>query len=106
MQNGGLIPTDEGHYFSISSIVVSPEGRGTITLKTSDPFDHPLIDPGLMNSEYDRFALREALNKSLRFVEGPAWQDYIVQPTLGLPNVMSDTELDKYIIESAGLSLH
>ncbi|KAG6904816.1 hypothetical protein DXG01_006977 [Tephrocybe rancida] len=79
---------------------------GKITLNTSDPFDYPLIDPGLMISEYDRFALRETVKRAIRFLSAPAWKDYIIRPTSGLENVTNDQEFDKYILHSTAPGLH
>ncbi|KAG6917145.1 hypothetical protein DXG01_003658 [Tephrocybe rancida] len=105
--NGGLRPPSEvGHLLTLVCVVVSSASRGKITLNTSDPFDYPLIDPGLMISEYDRFALRETVKRAIRFLSAPAWKDYIIRPTLGLENVTNDQELDKYVLDSTGPGLH
>ncbi|KAG6917144.1 hypothetical protein DXG01_003657 [Tephrocybe rancida] len=104
--NNGLVPSEDGHFLTLLSVVVSPASRGKITLNTSNPFDQPLIDPGLMTSEFDRFALRESVKQSIRFVSAPAWKDYIIRPDLGLQNVTNDAELDKYILDTASAALH
>jgi hypothetical protein len=36
---------------------------GSITLNTSNPFDPPLIDPGLLVDNYDMFAMRVAIKR-------------------------------------------
>ncbi|KAG6855541.1 hypothetical protein H0H87_001314 [Tephrocybe sp. NHM501043] len=61
-----------------------------------------------MSSEYDRFALRESVKKSIRFLSAPVWKDYIIRPDFGLQNVTNDEELDRYLLEGAfvGLGLH
>jgi choline dehydrogenase len=35
-----------GHGISLGPILLQPESRGTVTLRTSDPFEAPIIDPG------------------------------------------------------------
>ncbi|KAG6910329.1 hypothetical protein DXG01_011397 [Tephrocybe rancida] len=122
----GLLPSEEGrHFFSLVCVVVSSASRksrhsvvqtglpelsdclgGKITLNTSDPFDYPLIDPGLMTSEYDRFVLRECVKRTIRFVSAPAWKDYIIRPTSGLENVTNDEELNKYVLDTTVPGLH
>ncbi|KAG6910316.1 hypothetical protein DXG01_011384 [Tephrocybe rancida] len=105
--NSGLgLPSEEGHFLTLVCVVVSSASRGKITLNTSDPFDYPLIDPGLMISEYDRSALRETVKRAIRFVSAPAWKDYIIRPTSGLANVTNDQELDKYILDSTEPFFH
>ncbi|KAG6917146.1 hypothetical protein DXG01_003659 [Tephrocybe rancida] len=102
----GLSTFEGGHFLSLASFVVSPTSRGRITLNTSDPFDHPLIDLGFMTSEYDLFTLRESVKRSMRFVSAPAWKDYIIRPEFGLQNVTNDEELNKYILNSVLPALH
>ncbi|KAG6901607.1 hypothetical protein C0995_010015 [Termitomyces sp. Mi166 len=123
--NGASIPRAKGHYLTLGNVVVSPASRtlsifsskgnrltifiskgGNITLKTSDPFDQPLINPGLMALEYDRVALRESVKKSIRLVSAPAWKDYIIRPDGGLENVTTDDELDRFILNSTSTFLH
>ncbi|KAG6917147.1 hypothetical protein DXG01_003660 [Tephrocybe rancida] len=94
------------NYFSFANFVVSPASRGTITLNTSDPFDHPLIDPNFLNSEYDLFTLREAIKQSIHFLSAPAWKDYIVGPDFGLQDVTNDEEFDNYIFNTTRPGLH
>ncbi|KAJ7243039.1 GMC oxidoreductase-domain-containing protein [Mycena rebaudengoi] len=53
----------KGHFMNIAMVLVSPVSRGSVSINSSDPFDPPLIDPGLLTSDFDLFALREgALN--------------------------------------------
>ncbi|KAG6917771.1 hypothetical protein DXG01_001176 [Tephrocybe rancida] len=108
------VPPSEGNYISVVSLVASPASQcplnvptgGTITLKSSDPFEYPLIDPGALTSEFDRLALREAYKASLRFMSAPVWKDHIVGPAAGLANVTSDEDLDNYILQTSVLGLH
>jgi len=86
--------------------MVTPVSRGSITINSSNPFDPPLIDPGLLSSEFDVFALRTAIKNSQKFLSSPAWKDYILGPVGQLANVMTDTELDEYIRNSASTACH
>ncbi|KAG6917770.1 hypothetical protein DXG01_001175 [Tephrocybe rancida] len=105
--NGAFGPTPpEGHYIGLVSIVVNPTSRGSVTLNSSDPFQQPLINPGVLDSEFDKFAIREAVKASSRFLEAPAWKDYVVAPIAGLENVTTDAELDEYITQSTVIALH
>ncbi|KAJ7187861.1 alcohol oxidase [Mycena filopes] len=42
-------PPPTGNYFTISTAVVSPSSRGTITLNTTNPFAAPLINPNFFS---------------------------------------------------------
>ena len=47
------VPPEEGNYMTIGTINLSPSSTGSVTLKSSDPFDAPLIDPGFFTTEPD-----------------------------------------------------
>ncbi|KAL0946176.1 hypothetical protein HGRIS_012438 [Hohenbuehelia grisea] len=103
-------PPPVGNFFSVGMAVVSPQSRGALSWNSSNPFDPPLIDPGLLNSKFDLFAMRAAVRKARRFVAAPAWSGYILQPFGALANVSSeattDDELDTYIRGTAATSCH
>ncbi|KAG6825093.1 hypothetical protein H0H93_001185, partial [Arthromyces matolae] len=79
---------------------------GTISLKTANPFDQPLIDPCHLCTEFDIFAMRECVKKSIRFLAAPSFKDYVISPAGGLENVTNDQELDKLILKSTESGLH
>ncbi|KNZ75849.1 Choline dehydrogenase, mitochondrial [Termitomyces sp. J132] len=99
-------PSGTGNFINIATIVVSPASRGTIKLHSSDPFDPPLIDPGYLTSEFDIFAMREAVQSARRFLAAPVWKDYVIGPAGGLANATTDDLLDKYIRQNAGSPAH
>ncbi|KAJ7249687.1 aryl-alcohol-oxidase from pleurotus Eryingii [Mycena rebaudengoi] len=94
-----------GNYLSITSVVVSPTARGSVTLNSSDPLAPPLMDPNLLGSEVDMFIMREAIKSSLRFAAAPAWTDYIISP-ISYNSSSTDEELDAYIHANAGPGFH
>ncbi|KAJ7148648.1 alcohol oxidase [Mycena crocata] len=100
---GGLIA---GHFFSINTAIVSPMSRGSITLNSSDVFGSPLIDSGLLNSDFDVLALREGIKMAQKFVTAPVWKSYILGPTADLANVTTDAGLEQFIRSTAGTSSH
>jgi len=104
--NGGLSGSSSGHFIGIANALVTPSSRGKVTLKTSNPFDDPLIDLGLLTSEFDKLALREAVKSAKRFLAAPAWSDYVIGPAGALQNITTDEELDTYLRQSAYTALH
>jgi choline dehydrogenase-like flavoprotein len=59
----------------------------------------------LLQSDFDLFALREALKSAQRFFKAPTWQDVIIGPTQNLENITTDA-LDEIIRNSAGSTSH
>ncbi|KAJ7471297.1 pyranose dehydrogenase [Mycena galericulata] len=95
-----------GNFFSIDTAMVSPMSRGSISLNASNPLGPPLIDPGLLASEFDVLALREGIKLARKFVAAPAWDGYILAPVPDLGNATTDAALDAYIRNTAGTSSH
>jgi len=99
----GAGPT--GNFMSFGMIMLTPTSRGSITLQSNNPFDPPLIDPGLLVTDFDLFAAREAIKKAYRFVEAPVWKGYIIAPTIDLLNMTTDA-LDEFIRNTGSSSGH
>ncbi len=81
---------------------------GSISLKTSNPLDQPLINPALLVHNFDRVALREGLRLARKFVALPAWKDYVLE-IFGPPasvDFNDDSQLDEYIQGSSGPTSH
>jgi choline dehydrogenase-like flavoprotein len=70
---------------------------GSITLNSSDPFAHPLIDVNLLAQDLDFVILREALRSAQRLFSAPSFQSSIKAVILPPTNATSDDELDIYI---------
>ncbi|KAF8884157.1 hypothetical protein BD779DRAFT_1443292 [Infundibulicybe gibba] len=106
----GLIPAGPppatGNFLSVITAVVSPASRGSVTLATANPFDAPIIDPGLLTAEFDLLTMREAVRSAQRFVAGPAWKGYIIAPVGGLENATTDQDLDDYIRSNTATIFH
>ncbi|KAF9501622.1 hypothetical protein BDN71DRAFT_1501327 [Pleurotus eryngii] len=80
-----------GNFFSATTIVVTPMSRGSISLKTSNRRDQPLIDPALLMHDFDRFAFRELFRLARKFVASPTWKDYILDIYTGLSHQWTST---------------
>lgn len=68
-----------GHAVALWSILLKPRSRGSITLRSSDPMDKPIIDPRYLTDEAgaDRATLMEGLRTCARIAESPALRDVI-----------------------------
>ncbi|KAJ7497721.1 alcohol oxidase [Mycena latifolia] len=107
ISNGLLAPTPPtGNYFGITTAVVSPASRGSITFNSSDPLAPPLINPNLLTEEIDLFVMRYAIRSAFRFAAARPWAGYIIAPPAGINSTITDTELDAYIRENAGTVYH
>ncbi|OJT02449.1 hypothetical protein TRAPUB_7016 [Trametes pubescens] len=56
---GGVLPP--GHYFGLHAVLLRPSSTGTIRLKSSNPYDAPIIDPQYLSTPHDVSVLVRAL---------------------------------------------
>ncbi|KAJ4469311.1 pyranose dehydrogenase [Lentinula aciculospora] len=110
-----LTPPTTGYYLSMTTVVVSPASRGSITVNDSNPFTPPLIDPGYLTVDFDVAAIKEAFKILYTFLNASVWDDYILEPPVGLPSIpdfftMNSTQLDaqleSYVRNSTSSSAH
>ncbi|KAJ7654804.1 aryl-alcohol oxidase-like protein [Mycena rosella] len=102
---GGFGGSEPGHFVGAGMALVTPASRGSITINSSDPFSPPLIDLGLLTSDFDLFALREALKRAQQFFSATVWRDFIIGPTQDFESMTSD-ELDQFIRNTSTPTLH
>jgi choline dehydrogenase len=60
--------------FGILVILLHPESRGTITLRSSDPNDAPVINPNFLKHQMDRKILLDGLKKAMAVADAPAFR--------------------------------
>jgi len=77
---------------SISPVHLSPDGRGTVRLKSNDPLAPPAIQFNFLKSEYDWQALIAGMRYARSIVRQQALQKLIVEETL--PGIQVRTEED------------
>ncbi|KAI9435479.1 aryl-alcohol-oxidase from pleurotus Eryingii [Lactarius indigo] len=99
-------PPTTGHFMAISTSLITPTSRGSITLASANPFDPPNIDPALLNSDFDIFTMREAVKAALRFVTAPAWSDYVIGPFGALGEAQTDEEIEAYARSHSAIGFH
>lgn len=85
---------------------MSPTSRGSVTLKSSNPFDAPLIDPALLSTQSDKLVMRQALKSAIKFAAASPWTGYILAPWPPLANVTTDAQMDAYVVANAATIFH
>ncbi|KAJ7471203.1 aryl-alcohol oxidase-like protein [Mycena galericulata] len=94
-----------GNFMNLGLAVLNPTSRGSITLQSNNPFDPPLLDVGMLQTDFDIFTARESIKSAYRFVQAAVWQDYVIAPTIDLSNLSTDA-LDEFIRNNAIPSSH
>ncbi|KAI0033375.1 alcohol oxidase [Vararia minispora EC-137] len=103
----GLDPIpDEGRFFSVRMAVVTPTSRGSLSLASVNWFDKPLIDPAFLQTDFDIFAMREAVKAIRRFMQAPAWNGYIEGEYGSSARALTDEQIEAWARNQTGTVFH
>ncbi|KAK3103023.1 hypothetical protein FSP39_015823 [Pinctada imbricata] len=91
--------------FTVGPTLLQPASTGTITLKSRDPFDPPIIEPNYLSNKDDIHTLRKGIRKSLELGSTQTFKrlgikledTYLALPDCKEYRVPSDEYLDCYI---------
>ena len=99
----GIGDPPSGHAVVMGPILLKPHSTGTITLRSSDPKDKPIIDPGYLTDDAgaDRAALMAGLRMCATIAKSPALHDLIGK----IVRPLRATALDDETLERALNSL-
>jgi choline dehydrogenase len=103
--NFGLPPLDKP-ILSLFPVVLLPESRGTISLRSPNPLDAPVIQPNYLSSEADTAVLREGIKLARRLMQTKTFAPYVDSPLLPDPQIQDDAALNEYIREQADIAYH
>ncbi|KAJ7720299.1 aryl-alcohol oxidase [Mycena maculata] len=102
-QPTSVLGAPTGHFMSMVQLKAATSG--SITLQSNNPFDPPLVDLGLLKTDFDIYTVQEAVKRAYRFVQAPVWQDYIIAPVTDLSSLSTDA-LDEYMRNNASYASH
>lgn len=98
--------TPEKDGFMVHACQLRPESKGTIGLKSADPFEKPMIDPNYLATEEDRRVMRESV-KMMRDVIGQnALNPYRGPEMSPGESVKTDADIDTFIRQNAETIYH
>ena len=83
--------------FTIHACQLRPESRGSVSLASADPFDHPLIDPNYLATEEDRRAMREGVKICREIAGQNAFDALRGEEIMPGQDVRTDAEIDAFI---------
>jgi len=87
----------------LKSVTDFEVSEGTLTLASNDPFAHPIIDPKLLDTEFDRQTMLYSLRASQRFAASQAFSDYI---TGNFTSLVTDEEVFAYMAQQGTTIKH
>ncbi|KAG7446883.1 aryl-alcohol-oxidase from pleurotus Eryingii [Guyanagaster necrorhizus] len=95
-----------GSYMSILAAVVSPTSRGTVTVNSTDPFAAPVIDLGILSTEFDIVAMIQVIKDIQTILATSPWEGYVTGIYGDLANATTDDELTDFIRNNAVIVNH
>ncbi|KAH7395261.1 hypothetical protein DE146DRAFT_615996 [Phaeosphaeria sp. MPI-PUGE-AT-0046c] len=101
------VEIEEGNsYMTLIAFLMNPQSEGSVTLRSKDANDSPIIKLNYLTHPYDRVVFREAMRNTWQMtMENPKIKPF-VKKTLSGPASMSDADIDKFANEQAGTVWH
>ena len=65
-------------------------------LRSSDPFDAPLVDPNFLSTDFDIETIVVAIKAARRFMTAETWREYIISAWEPLASAKTDEEIAQY----------
>ncbi len=96
----------EGHGFTFGPTLIRPESRGSITLRSSDPFEPPAIQPNYLSCEADLRVLVAGIKLARRMAQAKAFDPFRGAERFPGAAVSSDAALAEYVREVAETCYH
>jgi len=94
------------HAFSADVILLHPQARGWVTLKSADPRELPAIQLNLFDNEADFITARAGLRLARRIYGTEPMASLIAGESVPGADVQSDEQIDDHIRATAGVTQH
>ena len=95
-----------GHGMTLNTAYLRPEARGTVTLRSADPMDAPLIDPNFLGVEEDLRRSIACFRMAREIFAQPALRRLIAREFMPGEDRQSHAELTEYVREWSRTDYH
>lgn len=95
-----------GHFLSVADVLLYPESRGCIRLKSGDPMEKPAVHLNLLDAESDRLAFRRFIRLTRELLAASPVDELIETEIRPGVNVSSDDEIDAFVRGAVGTAMH
>ena len=93
-------------YLSLCAFLMNPMSEGSVTLRSADPADKPVIDMAFMEDPLDRRMMTESIRQTwTKVFENPEIKKHVKSTIFG-PKSMSDEDILEFIRKAAGTVWH
>jgi choline dehydrogenase len=95
-----------GHGYQVHVGPMYSDARGTITLKSTDPHEHPALRFNYLSTENDRREWIEMVRAARNILEQPAFAPFSAGEISPGPSVQTDEEILDWVARDAETALH
>jgi choline dehydrogenase len=95
-----------GHGYQVHVGPMYSDARGSVSLKTTDPHDHPALRFNYLSTDQDRREWVEAIRVARHILNQPALGPFNGGETSPGPSVSSDAEILEWVARDAETALH
>lgn len=95
-----------GHQLSMACVLLHPESRGKVSLRSADPRDKPRIQLNLLQAEADRAGFRRIVGFVRRFFATAPAAGLVAQELKPGPAVQGDDAIDAHVRASVRTAMH
>src|SRR6185312_14489706 len=95
-----------GHVFATANVVLHPDTRGEVRLRSADPRDPPRILFNLLGAPRDRDTLRAMIRFTRRFFATAPASDLVKRELIPGASIESDADVDAHIRRSVATAMH
>ncbi|TEB27549.1 alcohol oxidase [Coprinellus micaceus] len=82
-------------------VLLTPYSRGSVKIRSKDPFDGLVIDLNVFSHPFDIAAIKEGIRLAKRFYSGAAWDGYISSFNGPDPDSLSEAEFRTRVTQNA-----
>ena len=91
---------------TVVATLLRPESRGSVTIKSADPYQAPVIQPNYLEADVDRETLIAGMKAMRKVTNDPHFSKHTVAERFPGPEVQSDDELLDYLKRMMRTSYH
>jgi len=101
-----LVPDPKRKYATFACLSNRPFSRGSIHIKSSNPLEHPEIDPHYFEEEYDIRSFVESVKFARRIAQEEPLKRIFKEELLPGSSVQTDEEIVSFVKEHFGSTFH
>jgi len=102
--NGGHLP--KSHAYDIHWCVIRPDSRGSVTLRSAHPRDHPIIFNNFFSAETDKVLNRRALPIARKLHAQKAFDSFRGSELEPGPDCRTDSDIDAFLTRYSATHHH